>query len=88
VQDAQTKQDRYQVAYSETAFIVIIINTVYYLLFVLVAHNKTQWLRVRFFVTLGAITHPLFLLHQNLGYMAFTYIHINKYVLLVLLLVV
>lgn len=86
VQDAQAKQAHYQVHYSNTVFILI--NTVYYFMFVLIALNKTKWLQVPFFATLGLITYPLFLLHQNLGYMAFTYLHFNKYLLLVLLLAV
>jgi peptidoglycan/LPS O-acetylase OafA/YrhL len=86
LQDTLIKEARYQVTYSET--VLIVINTVYYLFFVLIALNKTQWLQVRFFVMLGALTYPLFLLHQNLGYMAFTYLPINKYLLLVLLFIV
>jgi peptidoglycan/LPS O-acetylase OafA/YrhL len=86
LQDTHVKQARYQVPYSES--VLVVINTVYYLFFVLIALNKTQGLQLRFFVTLGATTYPLFLLHQNLGYMVFTYIHINQYLLLVLLLVV
>jgi peptidoglycan/LPS O-acetylase OafA/YrhL len=86
VQDALAKQAHYQVPYSSTTFIVI--NTVYFFMFVLIGLNKTTWLQVPFFATLGLITYPLFLLHQHIGYMAFTYLHVNKYVLLVLLLVV
>jgi peptidoglycan/LPS O-acetylase OafA/YrhL len=86
VQDAQAKQAHYQVPYSNTVFILI--NTVYYFMFILIALNKTKWLQVPFFATLGLITYPLFLLHQNIGYIAFTYLPINKYILLILLLTV
>lgn len=86
VQDALAKEAYYQVPYSPTIFMLI--NTVYFLMFVLIALNKTKWLQVPFFATLGLITYPLFLLHQNIGFMAFTYIPVNKYLLLVVLLIV
>jgi peptidoglycan/LPS O-acetylase OafA/YrhL len=85
-QDAQHKSVNYGTEFSVP--VVLIINSVFFLFFLLIALNKTQFLQFRFFTLLGAITYPLFLLHQNLGYMAFTYLPINKYVLLVLLLVV
>jgi peptidoglycan/LPS O-acetylase OafA/YrhL len=86
VLDAQHKTVMYGVEFS--SLIVMITNSVFFLLFLLIALNKTHFLQIPFFTTLGAITYPLFLLHQNLGYMAFTYLPINKYLLLVLLLVV
>jgi peptidoglycan/LPS O-acetylase OafA/YrhL len=85
-QDAQLKSSNYGVAFSVP--VVMTINSVFFLLFLLIALNRTQFLQFRFFTLLGAITYPLFLLHQNLGYMAFTYIPINKYLLLILLLAV
>ncbi len=86
VLDAQHKSVMYQVEFSST--VVMITNSVFFLLFLLIALGKTKFLQVPFFATLGALTYPLFLLHQNLGYMAFTYIHINKYLLLGLLFMV
>ncbi|MGL4608201.1 MAG: acyltransferase family protein [Trueperaceae bacterium] len=83
--DAQAKELRYEVSYSILTFMLI--HTVYYLIFVLVATDKTKALRLPFFAFLGAITYPLFLLHQNIGFMSFTYINMNKYLLLFLLLV-
>jgi peptidoglycan/LPS O-acetylase OafA/YrhL len=86
VQDAQHKSVMYQTEFSST--VVMITHSVFFLLFLLIALNKTQFLQLRFFSILGAITYPLFLLHQNIGFIAFTYVPINKYLLLGLLLVV
>jgi peptidoglycan/LPS O-acetylase OafA/YrhL len=86
LQDVQQKTLRYGTDFSEPVFLVM--NSVFFFMFLLIGLNKTKFLQIPFFATLGAITYPLFLLHQNLGYMAFTYIPINKYVLLVLLLIV
>jgi peptidoglycan/LPS O-acetylase OafA/YrhL len=86
VQDASAKEAYYQVPYSNTVFILI--NSVYFFMFVLIALGKTKWLQVPFFATLGLITYPLFLLHQNIGFMAFTYLPVNKYLLLIVLLIV
>ncbi len=86
VYDAQHKAAQYGVIYAYP--VVLTMTTLFFLMFLLIALNKTTFLQVPFFVTLGAITYPLFLLHQNLGYMAFTYLPINKYLLFFLLLIV
>jgi peptidoglycan/LPS O-acetylase OafA/YrhL len=86
IEDAQMKAERFQTEYNY--WVVAAITSVYFLLFFLIALNQTRVLQRPFFTMLGAVTYPLFLLHQNLGYMAFTYIPINKYLLLALLLVV
>ncbi len=52
-------------------------------IFLLIALNKTGGLGKMRWVTLGALTYPLYLIHQNIGYMVFNlgYSAINPHVL-------
>jgi peptidoglycan/LPS O-acetylase OafA/YrhL len=53
--------------------------------FLLIAFRKTAWLDRREFLTLGALTYPLYLLHQNIGYMIFNAAapYVPRYLLLI-----
>ena len=42
-----------------------------YGLFLLLALGRTQWLNLPWLATLGALTYPLYLLHQMIGYVIF-----------------
>lgn len=40
----------------------------FHLIFTLIASNRLPWLNRPGFVTIGALTYPLYLIHQNIGY--------------------
>ena len=48
-------------------------------------HNLNLLCLNRRYLILGALTYPLYLIHQNIGYMLFNIMHkhLNKYVILV-----
>ena len=58
----------------------------FYIVFILIIFNKLAWFRTKNAVKIGALTYPLYLLHQNIGYIAFQHYYdsVNKYLLLVL----
>ena len=55
-----------------------------YLIVFLVVQNKLKFLNKPFFLYLGILTYPLYLLHQYIGYIIFNNLmdYVNKYVLL------
>jgi peptidoglycan/LPS O-acetylase OafA/YrhL len=55
----------------------------FYGLFLLVALGRTQWLNLPWLATLGALTYPLYLLHQRIGYVIFQHFaDANRFVVL------
>jgi peptidoglycan/LPS O-acetylase OafA/YrhL len=65
--------------------IILAIMSLFYIVFFLIAKNKTSLLRSDKWLILGALTYPLYLIHQNIGYMVFNnlHTHINHYALLI-----
>lgn len=65
-----------------------VVNTVivlsFHLIFVLIASNSLPWLNRPSFVTIGALTYPLYLIHQNIGYILIENLapYINKQIVL------
>jgi peptidoglycan/LPS O-acetylase OafA/YrhL len=59
--------------------------TLYFLLFLLIAHRKIQLPGMAWLAWAGALTYPIYLLHHNMGYVALQRLGgvVNKYVLLV-----
>lgn len=51
--------------------VITIVLTVFFLLFALISAKMSGWLSTPRWLLLGAITYPLYLLHQNIGYMLF-----------------
>lgn len=47
---------------------------VFFVLMALVALHKLDWVRWRWLATLGALTYPVYLLHQNIGYTVIAYL--------------
>ncbi|HEV3171265.1 MAG TPA: acyltransferase [Actinocrinis sp.] len=47
----------------------------FYVIMSLVATHKLDWIRWRFLITAGALTYPLYLLHQDIGFTAIKYLH-------------
>jgi len=71
---------------SFNAVIPLSLISLFYLIFVLIITNKVTFFRGTWVLKVGALTYPLYLVHQNVGFMLFTAYHdvINKYLLLVL----
>lgn len=63
--------------------VLSLIFLMYFLVF-LVVRNKLKFLNKPFFLYLGILTYPLYLLHQYIGYIIFNNFmdYVNKYVLL------
>ncbi len=74
----------YQVTFSYGVVFGII--AIFYLTMFLIATNKLGILNKKQMVTLGVVTYPLYLIHQNVGFMLFNYFgqSIEKHVLLLL----
>lgn len=68
---------------SFSALLVTMIIGVYFLLMFLVSTNRTGFWRARSWVGVGALTYPLYLLHQKIGFIIFWRLHdfVNNYVL-------
>ncbi|MBC3383359.1 acyltransferase [Pseudomonas sp. SWRI179] len=66
------------------AFIVATIIFICYVVMGLVAKKKMGWVAGRRWVVLGIITYPLYLLHQNVGFMVFNALYpaVNPHLLL------
>jgi peptidoglycan/LPS O-acetylase OafA/YrhL len=62
-------EQHYQTAMNQTTVIVII--SVFFLLMLLIAVKRTGYWGRRPWLLTGALTYPLYLLHQNIGYMVF-----------------
>jgi peptidoglycan/LPS O-acetylase OafA/YrhL len=64
--------------------VVITVLTVFYLCFTLIAANKVSLFRSASLVKIGILTYPLYLIHQNIGFIVFSNLaeSVNKYVLL------
>lgn len=59
----------------------------FYLLFYLISSERLDFINKKYFLTLGAITYPLYLIHQNIGYTIINKLspYLNKWILLSLL---
>ena len=65
-------------------YVVTGIISVFFVVLIVVALRRTGRLAAVNWVTLGALTYPLYLIHQNIGYMIFNaaYPTVNRHVLL------
>ncbi len=59
----------------------------FHLIFILVISNKLTFFRSQWVLKVGALTYPLYLIHQNVGYMLFNLFNgiVNKYLLLAII---
>lgn len=64
--------------------VVIVLITLFFIAIFLISVGKLQILNKRVFMSLGVLTYPLYLLHQNIGFIIFNNFGntINKWVLL------
>lgn len=67
--------------------VAVVLVVLFYIIFSLIMFNKLSWFRARWAVKIGALTYPLYLIHENLGFIAFTYFDekIDKYSLLMII---
>ncbi|XLS30785.1 acyltransferase family protein [Flavobacteriaceae bacterium M23B6Z8] len=91
IQYAFLKADHYNVMYNGifSYTTVAILITVFYSFMFLVSLGKLQFLNKKIFLSLGVLTYPLYLIHQNIGFIALNNLNpfFNKWVLLFLLIV-
>ena len=85
IQGAELKTQLYGIYFSSVVIATLI--TIYYVIFTLIILGKTTHLCRSWFTVIGAITYPLYLLHQKLGLIGYEIIgqSINKYLLLILM---
>jgi peptidoglycan/LPS O-acetylase OafA/YrhL len=57
--------------HGEDEMVVATVMAVFFVAMALVASDRLIWARRSWWLPLGALTYPLYLLHQNIGYMAF-----------------
>jgi peptidoglycan/LPS O-acetylase OafA/YrhL len=55
--------------------IVLSLVTAFFVLMFLVATKKTGWIGRRNWMVLGALTYPLYLVHQSIGYVIFNHLY-------------
>ncbi|WP_350286175.1 acyltransferase [uncultured Croceitalea sp.] len=78
---------KYGAAFNDWAIIVIVAFS--YLAMFLVAFGKLKTINKKGYLRLGVLTYPLYLIHQNIGYIAMNYFSsMNKWVLLLLLTII
>jgi peptidoglycan/LPS O-acetylase OafA/YrhL len=65
------------------SWVIVILITGFYLIFWAIATRQTRSLQFKWFSYLGVMTYPLYLIHQNIGYLLLKNISINKYLLLI-----
>ena len=70
--------------------VVIALITVFFVAVLLISLDKLKPLNKRIFLSFGILTYPLYLTHQNIGYILFNRLGtiINKWVLLTIVLIV
>lgn len=75
----------YHTDYSEIVLFCIISS--FYLIFILISIGKTSFLNRQIFTSFGALTYPLYLIHQNIGFIFFNHFSGTdfKYITLILM---
>lgn len=70
-----------------SVLIVIIILSIFYIVFLLISLEKSNLFNRKIYFYLGILTYPLYLIHQNVGYVLINYFenYLNKYLLLLLM---
>ncbi|HEY5393503.1 MAG TPA: acyltransferase [Hanamia sp.] len=76
--------NNYQIEFNTGIILAIIAS--FFFIFLLISHNKTGFLRSKYFVYLGVLTYPLYLLHYNLGMIIFkiTQNHVDHILILII----
>ena len=79
----ELRNDLYGYGFSKEVVIALI--TLFFIAILLISTNKLNVLNKRIFMSFGILTYPLYLLHQNIGYILFNNLgnYINKWILLI-----
>ena len=87
VLEVQELERFYKLSFSKTIPLAVI--SLFYLLFFLIAFNKTQKLRSKKLQALGALTYPLYLIHATIGFIIFNHFgnSVNRYILLIAIII-
>ena len=79
-------EELYQASFS--IWIVIAIISLFYIALLMVSINKTAFINKKSMLSLGVLTYPLYLIHQNIGFILFNvFIDNNKYLSLLVIIV-
>ena len=70
--------------------VAVLVVILFHIIFTLMVFNKLSWFRSAWAVKIGALTYPLYIIHQNIGYIIFTQLAdvMNKYALLLIVMIV
>lgn len=83
------KADAYNDAYNGifSYLTVAVLISIFYVFMFLISIDRLSFLNKKLFLSLGMLTYPLYLIHQNIGFIALNSLHpfFNKWVLLFLL---
>ena len=73
----------YSVTFSPVIPMAVV--ALFFLIFTLILTNKFTFFRSTWVLKVGALTYPLYLVHQNVGFMLFNFFEgmVNKYILLI-----
>ncbi|APQ18220.1 acyltransferase family protein [Maribacter hydrothermalis] len=73
----------YQETFSKPIIVAVMFSV--YAIMLMVILGRLKWLNKPYFLYLGIMTYPLYLLHQRIGYIIFNNLmdHFNKYLILV-----
>jgi peptidoglycan/LPS O-acetylase OafA/YrhL len=67
-------------------YVIAFMVSIFFAVMLLIALQRTKRIGSLGWATLGALTYPLYLIHQYIGYLIFnsTYIYLNKYLILII----
>jgi peptidoglycan/LPS O-acetylase OafA/YrhL len=79
----------YSVSVSFSVYYITFYIAGFYFIFYLISTHKMNKINKPYFLTLGLLTYPLYLIHQYVGFIIFNLFHnqINKYLLLILVVI-
>lgn len=82
VEDVVLRNDRYNNVYSDK--IVVLLITIFFLILLLISIGQLKFLNKKIFLYFGVLTYPLYLIHQNIGFIIFNHLgnESNKWFLL------
>lgn len=80
-------EQQYQTDFNFMVLLLIIV--MFYVIFFLVALKRTGFIGKKKWIIAGAVTYPLYLLHQNIGFIIFNtlYPYIDRYLLLFIIII-
>jgi peptidoglycan/LPS O-acetylase OafA/YrhL len=71
-----------------SATTIVFIISCFYLIFLLISAKKTHWINKPHFTFIGALTYPLYLIHQNIGFIIFNHFNSEHFKYLILFLTI